>query len=144
MADTPTAAAATIRPQGYELPVAVRELLAAVAARDSARAAGCFTDRSVYWTCVPREPYRGRAAIEKMFDRLNGLATRIQWEASSFTVQANRVWLEHADHFWIDERECVMECVGILTLDETTGLISEMRDYCDMETWSAQLSSRLA
>ena len=122
-----------------ELPAIVSELLAAVAARDAAQAAQCFTEDGIYWSCVPRPPYRGRQAVEQMFARLNCLASRIRWEVSAYVLDGGRVWLEHVDRFWIDGRECVMECAGVLSIDDSSGLISQIRDYCDMEAWLTQL-----
>jgi limonene-1,2-epoxide hydrolase len=125
-----------------ELPAIVGELLAAVAARDAARAARCFTEEGVYWSCVPRPPYRGRRAVEQMFVRLNSLASRIRWDVSACVIDGGKVWLEHVDRFWIDGRECVMECAGVLSIDGPSGLISQVRDYCDMETWLTQLPAQ--
>jgi hypothetical protein len=33
----------------------------------------------------------------------------------------------------------VMECAGVLSIDDSSGLISQIRDYCDMEAWLTQL-----
>jgi len=140
LADTASGAAGALGRGRTELPDIVQELLGAVAARDSVRAAGCFADDAAYWTCVPRPPYRGRAAIEEMFARLNQLASKMEWRVTAFTVDdVGTVWLEHIDHFTIDGRECAMECVGVIRFDQATGLIGIMRDYCDMDTWLSQL-----
>lgn len=120
----------------HDLPEVVARFLAAVNDRDAAALATCLAPDMAYHLIVPHDPVVGRDAVVATMGRVLGEADRVLWETASSAVNGDLAFLERIDRFWYGEKEAAIECLGVFRLEN--GLITEIRDYADLETWKAR------
>lgn len=116
-----------------ELPESVSEFLAAVNARDAARAGAFLTDDISYQFLVPHPAIEGRGAVVAALDKSLKEADAVRWEVVSFGLGESSAFVERLDRFWFGGRESAIECAGVFELRD--GLIAAVRDYADLATW---------
>lgn len=119
------------------LPPVVTLWLERISNRDAVGAAECFAEDAVYHYAVPHPPVTGREAIRQMFAGQAATYARISWEITTSAVSGDRVWMERADRFFTpapENREIMIECAGVVEVAD--GLITEVRDYVDLNTWN--------
>jgi limonene-1,2-epoxide hydrolase len=119
---------------------AVTRFFAAVAAREPAAVAECFTPDAVFRN-VPHEPAVGREAILAAFRPILTRSSRVQWDVHHVAASGALVFAERTDRFWIDGEEYAVQCNGVF--DVRDGLIAEMRDYVDLGVWRRRLGDVL-
>lgn len=125
-----------------DLPPAVAGFLEAVEGRDAERLGRHLTEDMAYHLIVPHPPVTGRAAVVATMARVLGEADHVRWEVVSSAVSGELVFLERVDRFWYGDREAAIECLGVVTLRD--GLIAEIRDYADMDTWKVRKAAATA
>lgn len=119
---------------------AVRRWLDAVEAKDIDAVVACFTPDGS-WQNVPSERAVGHEAIRAMLARILDRSERVVWDIVTESYSDERAWLERVDRFFIDGTEYAVRCNGVLEIDTTTGLITELRDYVDLGEWRSRLAA---
>ena len=123
-----------IRPE-----VVVRRWLDAVEAQDVDAVLACFAaDGS--WQNVPGPPAVGRDAIRSMLATILERSERVAWDIVTESYSDNRAWVERVDRFFIDGAEYAVQCNGVLEIDTSVGLITELRDYVDLSEWRSRIA----
>ena len=121
----------------------VHAFIDAVEARDLDRVAACFSATATYQN-VPYPPTHGPAGVRALLTPIITRSERVQWEVISEAYAPNRGHVERVDRFWIEGVEYAVPCHAVVEVDETSGLISEFRDYVDLGRWRATLGDVLS
>lgn len=116
-----------------ELPAAIAGFLDAVNRSDAAATGQFLTQDVTYHLIVPYPPVTGRDAVVAALSRSINEANRVRWDVVNWAAASDTVFVERIDRFWFGEREAAIECNGVFVLCD--GLIREVRDYADMNTW---------
>ena len=119
---------------------AVRAWAAALSARD-VDAVIATLDRACVWTNVPEPPATGHDEIRPLYTRILSHAQEVAVDIISETYEPGRGYFERDDRFWIDGEEYNVVCNGVFEVDTETGLITAVRDYCDLARWRQRLAS---
>lgn len=93
------------------------------------------------WTNVPEPPARGHNEIRPLYTRILSHAEAAAVDIISETYLPGRGYFERDDRFWIDGVEYNVVCNGVFDVDPDSGLITTVRDYCDLMRWREQLAT---
>jgi limonene-1,2-epoxide hydrolase len=118
----------------------LRRFLDTVAGNDPDQIAACFAENAVY-TNVQAQPLVGRDAIREMFAKIASRSSGMRWDVVSESYSDTTAWLERFDHFWVGEHQVSIECNGVFEVDPASGLITEVRDYVDFNTYRERLAA---
>lgn len=117
----------------------VRRWLDAIEARDVEAVVGCFSLDGT-WQNVPSPPAVGHEAIRAMLTTILERSERVVWDIVTEAYSDGRAWLERVDRFFIDGTEYAVRCNGVLEIDTSAGVITELRDYVDLAEWRSRLA----
>jgi limonene-1,2-epoxide hydrolase len=115
------------------LPAPVRSFLDAINARNAGALGALMTDDMTYHLIVPHPPVVGRDAVVEVMGRVLTEADQVRWDVVGWASAGDLVYVERVDRFWYGDREAAIECLGVFRVVD--GLIAEIRDYADMDTW---------
>ncbi len=93
------------------------------------------------WINVPEPPATGHDEIRNLFTRILSHAHAAVVDIISESYEPGRGYFERDDRFWIDGEEYNVVCNGVFEVDTDSGLITAVRDYCDLARWREQLAS---
>ena len=116
----------------------VGRLLAAIESRDLRRIAASLHPDAT-WQDVPHPLTIGRDAVVAMLAGIVRWSDEVRWDVVSATTTTDIGWYERVDRFWIDGDEHAVSCNGVFTVDATTGLVREVRDYVDLTEWRQRI-----
>ncbi len=74
-----------------------------------------------------------------MLGRVLQRSEAVRWDVVTESYSEDRAWLERVDRFWIDGTEYAVRCNGVLEFHPESGLITELRDYVDLEEWRSRV-----
>ncbi len=116
----------------------IREFLADWSTLDAERLGAYFTDDGVYHN-MPFEPVRGRGAVTEFIKGFLATWTATDWEVLNIVGDGDIVIAERIDRTKTTAGDVDLPCVGVFELED--GKISVWRDYFDMNTYAAAMSS---
>lgn len=97
-------------------------------------------DPACVWQNVPEPAARGHDEIRNLFARILAHASDARVDVISETYLPGRGYFERDDRFWLDGVEYNVICNGVFEVDVDSGLITAVRDYCDLARWRDELS----